>query len=144
MDYFDLADDIKIDDFREINYFDDLWSRSYRRADSSKHINGCRYMDATMVDKWNRIKDLVEKDEKRKSKDKNSLLDKLFNRYIGKFPQYYSTPTVREYVDFNGVYLVPLKMDKSLYDMLSYEISNNNIGYLGNSEGWVNLKLTRL
>ena len=143
MDYFNVTGDIRIN-FSEICFIDDLWSRSYRRADSNKHINGCRYMDISMVQKWEKIKNAVDKDEKRTSKEKNVLLDKLFTRYIGKFPKYYSTPTIREYIDLRGRYVIPLLMDVKLFDSLNNEINMNNIGYLGNSEDWINLKIKKL
>ena len=143
MDYFDIVDNIEIS-FTEICFYDDLWSRSYRRSDSSKHINGSRFMDALMIEKWDKIKLSIDKDKKRSSTAKNTLLDKLFIRYIGKFPQYYSSPTVREYIHLNGTYNIPLIIDERLYSIMKIEISKNNIGYLGNSEGWVNLNLIEL
>lgn len=143
IDYFEVYDAIKYD-FSEIVFYDDLWSRSYRRSDSCKHINGCRYMDIDMIKKWNTIKTAVEKDQKRGSKMKNVLLDKLFNRYIGSFPQYYSTPTTREYVHLRGLYIVPLLLDNKLFSMLNFALDMNNIGYLGNNEGWINLKLVKI
>ena len=143
MDYFDIVDNIEIS-FSEICFFDDLWSRSYRRSDSSKHVNGSRFMDTSMIEKWDKIKLSIDKDKKRSSKAKNTLLDKLFIRYIGKFPQYYSSPTIREYIHMNGVYNIPLVIDEKLYSIMKIEITRNNIGYLGNSEGWVNLNLIEL
>lgn len=143
MDYFEISNDVEIK-FSEVCFFDDLWSRAYRRSDSSKHINGSRFMDSSMIEKWNKIKHSIENNDKRSSKAKNNLLDKLFIRYIGKFPQYYSSPTIREYIHLNGTYVVPLLIDKRLFSMLNTEIAKNNIGYLGNSEGWINLKITKL
>lgn len=145
IDYFELIEEINIE-FSEVCFFDDLWSRSYRRADSYKHINGCRYMDVSMVSRWNEIKRAVENNTNKKwtSKRKNTLLDKLFNRYIGKFPQYYSTPTIREYIHLGKAYHISLLMDEVLFTMLSRELNTSNIGYLGNSEGWINLKLIKL
>lgn len=143
MDYFDILDNIEIS-FTEICFYNDLWSRSYRRSDSSKHINGSRFMDALMIEKWAKIKLSIDKDKKRSSTAKNTLLDKLFIRYIGKFPQYYSSPTVREYIHLNGTYNIPLIIDERLYSIMKIEIAKNNIGYLGNSEGWVNLNLIEL
>jgi CRISPR-associated protein Cas5 len=67
-------------------------------------------------------------------------LQQWFNTNIGAFPMYYSTPSVREFIDMQGYYNVEMSFDNDLLDMLKRQLKTNNIGYLGNNEGWVNLK----
>jgi CRISPR-associated protein Cas5 len=124
----------------EVTFYDDLWSRAYRRSDSHKHVNGTRWMDSSFISKWDKIKELVDMDTKRKSNEKNTLLDNLFKRYSDKFPLYYSTPTMREYISMKGKYEIILSIDSELNTMLQKKILTDNTGYLGNSEGWVDLK----
>jgi len=139
MDYFAIQSVKPV--VSSVVFYDDLWSRAYRRSDSHKHTNGTRWMDSEFISKWSRIKSSVEKDTKRNSKQKNTLLDNLFKRYAGKFPIYYSTPTSREYIALEGKYAIELKFNTDLYAMIRTRIVMNNLCYLGNSEGWVDLKL---
>lgn len=139
MDYFDIRDEIKVE-FSEVNFFDDYWSRLYRRNDAVVHPKGTENIDYQLLPKKWKLK----RDDKEPQKVDNNALEVFFKENIGNFPMYYSTPTIREYIHLNGVYIVPLLIDNALYKMLELEIEENNIGYLGNSEGWINLKLTRI
>ncbi|PLB87380.1 type I-PGING CRISPR-associated protein Cas5p [Dysgonamonadaceae bacterium] len=127
----------------KLSNYDDLWSRAFRRADSYRHTFGARYMDTNFIEKWNQIKNRVTLDTKRKSTDKNSLLDKLFKRYIGKFPMYYSTPTNREYIQYGGTFQIKISMDDVLLWKLTKKLEKENLGYLGNNEGWVNVTINK-
>lgn len=140
-----LMDFIKIDgetriDFSEVCFFNDLWSRCYRRADAVVHPKGTVNIDSMYIPlKWQ-----LKRDDKNEDKVDDKALEVFFKKNIGKFPMYYTTPTVREYIDLKGSYVIPLLMDEKLFTLLADEIKVNNTGYLGNSEGWINLKLTRL
>lgn len=139
MDFFEITDEIQID-FSEICFFDDLWSRSYRRADAVVHPNGTENIDYRFIPlKWK-----LKRDEKDSQKVDAKSMESFFKKNIGNFPMYYTTPTSREYIDLKGTYRVPLLMDEKLYVMLRDGIEINNIGYLGNSEGWINLKIVAL
>lgn len=143
MDYMKVEGDIEVE-LSDVCFFDDLWSRCYRRADTHKHINGCRYMDVSIINPMHEKFNVIDNNETLKSSEKSSKKDAWFKENIGSFPMYYSTPTIREYIDLKGIFVIPLLMDEKLYNMLNMEIENNNIGYLGDSEGWINLKLTRI
>ncbi|SHE83674.1 CRISPR-associated protein Cas5, subtype PGING [Mariniphaga anaerophila] len=125
----------------QLAHYDDLWSRAFRRSDSHRHTFGTRYMDTDFIEKWNLIKAKVASDTKRKSTEKNTLLDKLFKRYMGYFPMYYSTPTRREYTQYDGNFQIKLSMDESLFAQLTNKLVKENIGYLGSNEGWVHLTI---
>jgi CRISPR-associated protein Cas5 len=123
------------------NHYDDLWTRAFRRTDSYRHTNNARFMDASFSEKWRTIKGNVNADKKRNSTQKNALLDKLFKRYMFRFPMYYGTPTPREYIFLEDSYKIKISIDKTLYDLLQSKLSEVNIGYLGSNEGWVNVIL---
>lgn len=138
MDYFDIELPVIPP---QISYYDDLWSRAFRRNDSYRHTFGTRYINTSFIVRWNQIKERVDNDNKRKSAEKEVLKDRLFKRYIGNFPMYYSTPTNREFIQYDGNFRLKLSMDSSLFEKLDARLQNENIGYLGSSEGWVNVTI---
>lgn len=125
----------------QLSHYDDLWSRAFRRTDSYRHTFGTRYINTAFIERWNQIRDRVDNDIKRKSNEKESLKDKLFKRYMGNFPMYYSTPTKREFIQYGGNFQLKLSIDSSLFEQLEAHLQNENIGYLGSSEGWVNVTI---
>lgn len=142
IEYFEIDEKPMIDDIRSICSYDDYWSKSYRRSDSYKHINGSRFMDASTIPLYRELIENVNNNDSITSTEKNKLKDDWFKNNIGAFPMYYSTPTKREYIHIDGVMVYKLNMDNELADLL---IDNaNNIGYLGTNEGWVDLKINRL
>lgn len=138
MDYFEI--DLQLITC-QLTYYDDLWSRAFRRTDSYRHTYGTRYIDTAFIDNWNKIINRIDNDPKRKSNDKETLKTRFFNRYMGKFPMYYSTPTKREYIQYEGKFQFKLIIDPLLLEQLQICVQNDNIGYLGSSEGWINLSL---
>jgi CRISPR-associated protein Cas5 len=60
---------------------------------------------------------------------------------MGNFPMYYSTPTKREFIQYDGNFQLKLSIDSSLFEQLESHLQNENIGYLGSSEGWVNVTI---
>lgn len=130
MDYFELKGEPSLDDFKEMCSYIDLWNRCYRREDSSMHLNGCRNIDEKLIPERYEVS--------------NGDKEKWFKENVCYIPCFYTTPTNREYVDIDGVYVIPLNMDKKLVDLL--ESANIGTCYLGNSEGWVivNIKTTEL
>jgi CRISPR-associated protein Cas5 len=141
MDYFEI--ELTLIPENKGNY-DDLWSRAFRRTDSHRHTFGTRFMDVDFINRWELIKERVNIDNKRHSNEKNALLDKLFQRYISRFPMYYSTPTKREYCLFNGIFKIKMSMDSMLFNMLNDCFHKDNLGYLGSNEGWVNITIKEM
>ncbi|PSR02136.1 MAG: type I-PGING CRISPR-associated protein Cas5p [Bacteroidetes bacterium SW_11_45_7] len=127
-----------------ITHYDDYWKRAYRRNDSHKHSFGTPNIDSQFLHTWNKTKKTVKNDTKRKSKQKNKLLDWLFKRYIGKFPIYYSSPTKREYIAIDGTFKISIMMDKRIFKKVKADLKKNNNCYLGNSEGWVHIKIEEI
>jgi CRISPR-associated protein Cas5 len=135
MDYFKVQN-ISLD-FTQAIFYDDLWSKAYRRADATVHPKGTFNLSYEMISRKNKLRN-----EKQQLDDKE--LEKLFKENIECFPLYYSTPTTREYISMKGKYVVQLLIDPMLMKMLQREIKTDNIGYLGNNEGWVDLKFAEL
>lgn len=143
MDYFEIDDNVEIDKFTGVCFYDDLWSRSFRRSDSNKHINGCRNADFRIIDQKYQAFNKIDNSEL-KSADKEKEKDSWFKQNIGRYPYYYSSPTKREYISIDGVFKIKLSMSKDLLGLLTLSVQSNNIGYLGNNEGWVNVTIESL
>lgn len=141
MEYFDITGKVSLKDFKSVFNYSDLWNRGYRRADSNKHLNGCRNIDIGLVAEKAR---LYNEWEKLGGKEAETNKDKWFKENIGKVPCFYTSPTNREYIALDAVVLIPLRIDCRLFGMLYGRIAESNIGYLGNSEGWVNIKMEKL
>lgn len=136
MEYFEVENEELID-FRKVIFYNDLWSRLYRRSDAVNHANGTENIDYTIIP----MKRLLKRDSKNPKKvDKTALAD-FFKQYLYKYPMYYTIPTYREYLQIDGIYRIPMLIDKQLANLLNEKLKNVNIGYLGNSEGWINVKL---
>lgn len=143
MEYFEIDGDFEIDKFKGVCFYDDLWSRNFRRSDSNKHINGCRNADYRIIaPKYQAFNEIDNTDLK--SADKEKEKDVWFKKNIGSYPYYYSSPTKREYVSLDGVFKLKLSMNKYLLLLLTQNVQFNNIGYLGNNEGWVDVKIESL
>ncbi|HPM10566.1 MAG TPA: type I-PGING CRISPR-associated protein Cas5p [Paludibacter sp.] len=136
MDYFDVV----IPVIPVLGFYDDLWSKAYRRADADVHPKGTFNLDYGIIP--NKRKQSRDKDKPQKI-DKAALFD-FFKRNVDSYPLYYSTPTSREYIFAKGKFQIQLVIDSILYKMLCDRLSSENIGYLGNSEGWIDLKFEQL
>ena len=138
MDYFDILGNISLIEFKSMFNYSDLWNRGYRRSDSNKHLNGCRNIDVSLVaERYNLFtnwKDLP-------SKESESKKDEWFKNNIGRIPCFYTSPTPREYICLDAVMEIPLMLDVNFAELLLAEAKISNICYLGNSEGWVNIKI---
>lgn len=138
MDYFDILGNISLIEFKSMFNYSDLWNRGYRRSDSNKHLNGCRNIDVSLVaERYNLFtnwKDLP-------SKESESKKDEWFKNNIGRIPSFYTSPTPREYICLDAVMEIPLMLDVNFAELLLAEAKISNICYLGNSEGWVNIKI---
>lgn len=157
MDYFEIQNIKPV--FSKAVFYDDLWKRSYRRADSADiHMGGSSNLSYEIIAKVhqlkNEINDLTKRIKEETDKERKKDLEKqkeerkekknlFFKNHLELFPLYYSTPTKREYIAMEGKYRVELALDTELYNKLKENIQMNNICYLGNSEGWVDLILKK-
>ena len=143
MEYFDITGKVGLKDFKSVFNYSDLWNRGYRRADASIHIDGCRNIDGSLIaEKFRLYEDLKNQISNNKINKKDSDAEKLawFKKNIGKIPFFYTSPANREYVALDAIMVIPLIIDSRLLEMLIQCVKMSNIGYLGNSEGWVNIE----
>lgn len=136
MDYFEIILSV----IPAIGLYDDLWSKAYRRADAFVHPKGTFNISYDLIP----LKRELKRSEKNPKQIDDSSLEKFFKDNIAQFPQYYSTPTTREYVFANGMYEIQIIIDHDLYKLLKEQLLSENLGFLGTSEGWVNLKFREL
>jgi len=108
--------------------YNDLWKREFSRFDEDVHPKGTPNLDYELL----RIKP---------QSLQNGTLKEFFLRYKKKFPMFYTSPTLREYIEYDGIIQIGLQMSEPLYEALNNSLIINSTGYLGTSEGWVEIKL---
>lgn len=142
MDYFEIENMQPI--FSKVVFYDDLWSKAFRRSDATgstpTHAKGTVNIDQSLI----RLKRELPRDSKNEKQVDNAALGAFYGENKGKYPFYYSTPTNREYIAMEGSYEIMLNIDSDLLKLLTEKISSNNNCYLGNNEGWVDLKIIRI
>lgn len=107
--------------------YNDLWKKAYRRADEHVHPKGTPNLDYSLVPKTIGLSD--------------KELKTIFRANLSKFPRYYTSPTNREFVVLSDVILIDVLCDAIFSSSLKQMVSDNNIGYLGTSEGWIHLEV---
>lgn len=122
------------------NFYDDLWSKAYRRSDAVSHPKGTFNISCNLIP----LKRELKRSKKNPRQVDDKALETFFKEHIEEFPQYYSTPTKREYLFAKGNYEIQIEIDQNLYKILNERLMTDNLGYLGNSEGWVNLNFKEL
>ena len=138
MDYFEIRHIQPI--ISNAVFYDDLWSKAYRRADAVVHPKGTFNISYELLINKRSLK----RSDKNMSQVDDKELEAFFKENIAKFPLYYSTPTGREYIAMEGKYETLITVDTELYAMLQERILTDNLCYLGNSEGWVDLRFKKL
>lgn len=138
LDYFDIEGE-PIVSFDSVSIFDDMWSRHFCRPDvTPEYVKSYRNISKALINDWNDSTERFKNDKEEKIK-----VDKLFRKRIPNF--YPVLPTKREYIDLkNGTYIYKVRIDPTLLSLFEEHLSVYNIGYLGNSEGWINICIKRL
>lgn len=136
MEYFEIKLQLVPSSF----HFDDYWSKAFRRADAIVHPKGTFNLSHELIAQ----KRELLRSEKKLNQVDDKALESFFKKKKDAYPLYYSSPTSREYICFNGNFSIKLLMDSSLYMDLSKKLESSNIAYLGNSEGWVDIKINKL
>src|SRR5690554_1212509 len=128
LDYFEIGMVYKSE---SMNY-NDLWKRSFRRNDEDVHPKGTPNLD-------------YQKLREKQIQLKSISLKEFYKSNLSSFPLYYTTPTLREYIDYLGQNIqISLKIDQTLLSLLNQAINECSSAYLGNSEGWVEIKIEEL
>jgi CRISPR-associated protein Cas5 len=116
-----------------IQYYEDLWTQHLIGSDQ-RHADGAINYDWRLENERNiikakiRSKELTEKD-----------FGKFFTDNRAQFPLYYRSVPKREFVIAKGEYKFKLNINRQLLNLLQNACSDMNIGYLGTSEGWVDV-----
>ncbi|MEM6766678.1 MAG: type I-PGING CRISPR-associated protein Cas5p [Bacteroidota bacterium] len=121
---------------RVVCRYDDYWTQFLKDTDE-RHIKGTPNIDSNLL----RLKNGLKKDEKGNHLDPE--LQKFFKGNIDQFPMYYSSPTPREFIVLNLPYRLKLRMKSDLFYYLDTCLQYANIGYLGTSEGWIHMSISK-
>lgn len=160
LDYFEMGMVYK----SETVSYDDLWQRSFSRMDADVHPKGTINVDYETLRKkgWinreseqqesikEKIKTLSPKEDKEEIKElkeniKKAPLLKFFTEHKKFYPMFYTSPTLREYTDYMGGQIqISLTLDNRLLIKLKKALESCSSAYLGNSEGWVEIKIEEL
>lgn len=132
--------DIKLSMLPEVIHYDDYWNKAYRRGDAIVHAKGTINMSYELIPEKRKLK----RNDKKPNQVDDKALEVFFLNSKDKYPLYYSTPTGREYIKLAGNYRFKIFMDSILFKAVNSALRVNNLCYLGNSEGWVNLNLKNL
>lgn len=133
-----------------VTRYDDLWTQQLKHNDK-RHMDGTANLSWQVIQEKTMLKrSLKEIDDNKEieKKSKKKLKDNLTNNFVSKnldrLPLYYTSPTVREFIVLQGVYQYKLSISTYLLKALKRSFKENNIAYLGTSEGWVNLSIKEM
>jgi CRISPR-associated protein Cas5 len=112
----------------DMMFYEDLWTQHLIGKDE-RHLKGSVNYD------WKIENKMVALKKNNNTNERNTF----FSDNLNSFPRYYRSPRQREFLITNGEYLFKIKLTSSLLNLLKSSIEQNNIGYLGTSEGWVNI-----
>ncbi len=121
--YFEITPQVLIP---VLKHYEDLWTQHMIGADE-RHSRGAVHYD------WR-----IEY-EREKVKNESKSHTAFFKANEDKFPLYYRRVPKREFIIAQGDYRLKLNMNSNLLTMLKEKTEENNLGYLGTSEGWVNI-----
>lgn len=111
-------------------FYEDVWTQ-HLIGEDERHLKGVINND------WRVEKDII----KLKKSNNSSVSNTYFKNHRDQFPRYYRSPQQREFLITTGGYLIKIKMTSILFHLIKNAAEENNIGYLGTSEGWVNISI---
>lgn len=137
-----------------VNSYDDLWTQHLKHNDK-RHVDGVRNSDGRV---YNEIQQLqiqyhqkinASADKKEEDKLQNELSTKIGELKIdllkqSHFPNFYQSPKRREFIIPKDNFQYRVSMNEALFNTVKEATDQNNIGYLGTNEGWVNVEIERL
>jgi len=131
MEYFE----IELITVPPVMYYNDLWSKAYRRADAVVHPKGTMNISYELIPEKRKL----PRDPKKPKQIAGKEIENLFKNNLGKFPIYYSSPTEREYINYKGKIEIDIEISSDILSKITESLRDNNCFYFGNSEGWINL-----
>lgn len=117
-----------------LQYYEDLWTQHLVGADT-------RHLDGSIHNDWRLETHLLpmRAKEYESKRQRDDIFTKYFKDNRSQFPLYYRSVPKREFVIAKGVYQFRLNINRQLLNLLQNACSDMNIGYLGTSEGWVDV-----
>ena len=130
-------------------HYDDLWIR-HARDRGKPFIGGSRNYDAQIIPFMNfsgseenkiRFSDSAKADKSSDAINSTEIDREIHYNTVGKFfPQYYQSPTPREYVEPQSPYMVVVETSDAMMQLLHDAVDNPAAPlYLGSNDGWVEL-----
>jgi CRISPR-associated protein Cas5 len=117
--------------------FSDLWHQHIHDQRCAAQIEALSSVHSEVLEGYN---DVLRRAEGRNDKGKFIYLEA--KRFQGRFAHYYSTPTRREHVVWQGAYRRRFRAPGSLLETLrTRSLDPAALPYLGTSEGWVDLEI---
>lgn len=114
-----------------IKLYEDLWTQHLIGSDE-RHLRGVTNYD------WKVEREITQLE------NSSTARNKFFSEHQHKFPFYYRSPQRREFLIADGDFLIKIHLTDGLFQALNDITQISNTGYLGTSEGWVNLSLKEL
>ena len=120
-----------------VTRYDDYWTQ-HLKHDDARHLKGTANLSYHLISKKRQL--LTD--------DKGKVSDATFGKFLkdnsSDFPMYYSSPTPREFIVVQGNYQIKLSINSYLLEGLQQSLTENNLAYLGTSEGWVDLSIKEI
>lgn len=130
----------------QVMHYDDYWSQ---HLSGSSFVGGSREYDARAIPLMNALADKkVTINDRAEAKKEPELLTSFqegqtvhLNVLRPYFPQYYISPTPREYVVPNGPYMYRVETSPELAHMIAEAVDDPAAPlYLGSNDGWVDVQ----
>ena len=116
---------------RESMHYNDLWKKAFSRMDADVHAKGTPNLDYEVL-------------KQKPNALKTEPIGEFFKANKKKYPMYYTSPTLREYVVHQGEIQIQINIHEPLFIELQNALQYNSTAYLGNSEGWVEIKIEEI
>lgn len=120
-----------------VTRYDDYWTQ-HLKHDDARHLKGTANLSYHLI----RNKGQLPIDDKGKVSD--TTFGNFLKENYSDFPMYYTSPTPREFIVVQGNYQIKLSINSCLLEGLRQSLTENNLAYLGTSEGWVDLSIKEI
>lgn len=120
-----------------VTRYDDYWTQHLKDGDA-RHLKGTPNLS------YHLIKDKAQLPTDGKGKVSDQTFGNFLKENHSDFPMYYSSPTPREFIVVQGNYQIKLSINSHLLECLRQSLTENNLAYLGTSEGWVDLSIKEI
>ena len=112
-------------------HYNDLWKKAFSRMDADVHAKGTPNLDYEVL-------------KQKPNALKTEPIGDFFKVNKKKYPMYYTSPTLREYVVHEDEIQIQIDIHETLFVELKNALQHSSTAYLGNSEGWVEIKIEEI